>query len=121
MTVRKKTGGRRKGTPNKATAHKEREIAKSGLTPLEYMLKIMRNPKASNDRRDDMAKAAAPYVHRRLASMQHTGANGGPIQTATFDAERLAGMDKEELDALERACIQLGITEGSSQGEGEEA
>lgn len=59
MAVGKKTGGRSKGTPNKAPARCEKEIAKGGDTPLEYMLKILRNPNADPSRRDDMAKAAA--------------------------------------------------------------
>ncbi|MDF1599710.1 hypothetical protein PZ895_07960 [Mesorhizobium sp. YIM 152430] len=43
-----------------------------------------------------MAKSAAPYVHPKLASMQHTGRNGGPIQTV--DLTKLSG---DELDQLE--------------------
>jgi hypothetical protein len=97
MAVGKKTGGRSKGTPNKATARREKEIAKSGDTPLDYMLKVMRNPKADASRRDDMAKAAAPYVHPKLAAHQHTGPRGGPIQTV--DLTKLSG---DELDQLER-------------------
>lgn len=65
-------GGRKKGTPNKATG-KRREVAlhalERGISPLEYMLKIMRNPKANQVRRDEMARAAAPYVHPRLAAV----------------------------------------------------
>lgn len=79
MPVGRKTGGRKKGTPNKATARREKEIAKGGDTPLDYMLKVMRNPKAHPQRRDDMAKAAAPYVHPKLAAVQHSGPHGGPI------------------------------------------
>lgn len=35
------------------------------MTPLEYMLKIMCDPKEEPDRRDKMANWAAPYVHPR--------------------------------------------------------
>lgn len=84
-----KTGGRTKGTKNKASRAKERAIAASGLTPLEYMLKVMRNPKAPDDRRDEMAKAAAPYVHPKLAAMQHTGRDGGPIQYSNLTEEQI--------------------------------
>lgn len=41
-----------------------------GITPLEYMLKILRDETADPLRRDDMAKAAAPYVHPRLSSIE---------------------------------------------------
>ena len=67
-------GGRQKGTPNKATAARQAEIAKSGQTPLDYMLNIMRDPKQPKQRRDEMAKAAAPYVHPRIAAMQSNSA-----------------------------------------------
>jgi hypothetical protein len=69
MASGRKTGGRTKGTPNKATAARQEEIAQSGVTPLEYMLSVMRDEQAPADRRDDMAKAAAPYVHPKLAAM----------------------------------------------------
>lgn len=76
-----KTGGRRKGTPNKATAAVAAEIAKSGETPLAFMLKRMRDEAADPMLRFEAAKAAAPYVHPKLAAIEHTGKDGGPIQT----------------------------------------
>lgn len=96
--TRPKTGGRVKGTPNKVTAKREAEIAASGVTPLQYMLRVMRNPKAADDRRDDMAKAAAPYVHPKLANMQHTGAKGGPIQHV--DLTKLSGDHLAQLEDI---------------------
>ena len=64
----KKAGGRQKGTPNKATAKREADIAKSGKTPLQFMIDMMRNPKADKAMRMDAAKSAAPYVHPRAAT-----------------------------------------------------
>jgi hypothetical protein len=75
-----KTGGRKRGVLNKVTAEREAEIAASGLTPLEYMLGVLRDPDVHPLRRDDMAKAAAPYVHSKLATIAHTGPDGGPVQ-----------------------------------------
>ena len=69
-----KTGGRQKGSKNKPKVKLtvvEEAIAESvtsGLTPLEYMLDVMRDKTQEYGRRDDMAKAAAPYVHSRLAA-----------------------------------------------------
>lgn len=91
------TCGTRQNAANKATARREKEIAKGGDTPLDYMLKVMRNPKAEDSRRDDMAKAAAPYVHPKLAALQHSGPRGGPIPV--IDLTKLSG---DELDQLER-------------------
>lgn len=44
-----------------------------GESPLEYMLRVMRDSEAPLDRRDDMARAAAPYVHAKLAAVEHSG------------------------------------------------
>jgi phage terminase small subunit len=38
-----------------------------GLSPLAYMLAVMRNPKTSQRRRDRMAVTAARYIHARPA------------------------------------------------------
>lgn len=65
--------GRPKGVPNKATAAKAAEIAASGLTPLDYMLGILRNENLPTDARFEAAKAAAPYVHPRLATTELKG------------------------------------------------
>lgn len=73
-------GGRKKGSPNKATAAKVAEIAASGLTPLDYMLNLMRDEAAEKSLRMDAAKSAAPYVHPKLANIEHTGRDGGPIK-----------------------------------------
>lgn len=59
-------GGRKKGIPNKTNKVVRERAAKSGVLPLDYMLKIMRDERAPKARRDDMAKAAAPYLHSKM-------------------------------------------------------
>lgn len=66
-------GGRPKGSKNKASIAREQEIKASGLTPLDYMLTIMRDEEAPKDVRLDAAKAAAPYVHPKLSSVEMSG------------------------------------------------
>ena len=68
-----KTGkpkGRPKGAINKATQARQAIIAASGLTPLDFMLAVMRDE--DKDPRDRMyaANAAAPYVHPKLANVE---------------------------------------------------
>jgi hypothetical protein len=80
-------GGRQKGTKNKRTVAREAlgaRLTKRGITPLEYMLKVMRSRSKNvpDERRDDMAKAAAPYMHPRLNAIQHTGKDGEPIRVS---------------------------------------
>ena len=41
-----------------------------GIMPLEFMLQVMRDETAERAERLDMAKAAAPYVHPRLSSVE---------------------------------------------------
>lgn len=65
-------GGRQKGTPNAKTAERKAEIAAGGEMPLDYMLRVMRDPTVDHDRRDDMAKASAKFVHPALASTDNT-------------------------------------------------
>ncbi len=72
-------GGRQKGTPNKTTLARQAEIAAQGLTPLDYMLSVLRDTNENPTRRDDMAKAAAPYVHPKLATTTHKGDESAPL------------------------------------------
>lgn len=62
--------GRKPGIPNKKTAALMAEVEASGLTPLEYMLNVLRDEKMDTERRDWAAEKAAPYVHARLASIE---------------------------------------------------
>jgi uncharacterized UBP type Zn finger protein len=50
-------------------------------SPLDYMLRVMRDPDADDERRDAMAKAALPYMHARLSNVdgQVPNKEDGPI------------------------------------------
>ena len=69
MAAGRKTGGRTKGTQNRRTAAKTAEIAASGLTPLEFLLHVYRTEGNDIALRVNAAKAAAPYVHPSLSSV----------------------------------------------------
>lgn len=64
--------GRKRGGKNAKTAAIAHRAAAQGITPLEYMLDIMRDENADPVARMDMAKAAAPYIHPRLAAVEHS-------------------------------------------------
>ena len=82
-----KRGGARKGAGRKAgsATTKTREIANKaaaeGITPLEVMLEAMNSFRDGGDiaKAAEFAKDAAPYIHPKLAAIEHTGAEGGPI------------------------------------------
>jgi hypothetical protein len=63
--------GRKAGAPNKATAKQRDAVKASGLTPLDYMLSILRDETMTTESRFEAAKAAAPYVHPKLANIDH--------------------------------------------------
>lgn len=88
MAKHRKTGGRKKGTKNKATIEREKaaaadlEKAKAdGTSPLEYLLKLMRDESKGDELRFEAAKAAAPYIHPKLSAIEHSGKDGGPIES----------------------------------------
>src|ERR1700731_4300394 len=102
MAKGKKTGGRKRGTPNKAAtaAAVRAEVAASGEIPLDYMLRIMRDETVEPTRRDAMAKAAAPYVHPSLASVRHGGDEQNPLRITEVrriivDPRNLGNSDKD--------------------------
>lgn len=87
MALGKKTGGRKKGTPNKKTEKQVQAVQESGLTPLEFMLQVMRDERKDDAERLDAAHKAAPYVHPKLAAIDHTGEIGVVInRNVIFEA-----------------------------------
>ena len=45
------------------------EALQAGITPLEYMLGVMRDHTADDARRDRMAQSAAPYCHLKASDV----------------------------------------------------
>lgn len=81
MAKGRKTGGRKKGTPNKATAARATRAEKAaadGITPLEYMLKVLRNKNSKVEDKRWAAATAAPYIHPRLQATTFSGAEDKP-------------------------------------------
>ena len=79
MSYGKKTGGRQKGALNKNTQERQAAIVAGGITPLEYMLNVIRDEAMDSKRRDSMAQACAPYIHPRLAATEIQGNADKPI------------------------------------------
>ena len=103
-----KTGGRRRGTPNKASAAREAEIRASGPTPLDYMLQVMRDEEAPTELRLDAAARAAPYVHPRLSSVAVENKDGQPFAISVEQQRREA--EERARQALEIIDETFGLT-----------
>jgi hypothetical protein len=72
--------GRRKGSANKKTQDIANAAAQAGITPLEYMLDILRKEESTSEQKAWAAEKAAPYMHPRLQTTVLTGKDGGPIK-----------------------------------------
>lgn len=92
--------GRKKGSGNVKSREIAEKALEDGISPLEYMLELMRKPypddadavaKVNLDGlRFEAAKAAAPYVHPRLNAIEHTGKDGGPLVVKLESADASA-------------------------------
>jgi hypothetical protein len=65
--------GRKPGQTTKLNQEARERALESGISPLDYMLGLLRDDKNPSDVRFEAAKAAAPYVHARLAAVEHSG------------------------------------------------
>src|SRR5258707_7542519 len=71
-------GGRQRGTPNKKTALRNAAFAAAAanpdISPLDFLLGIMRDPNVSLEFRIKVAQATLPFVHGKLVSvpLKHT-------------------------------------------------
>lgn len=93
--IKKAHGGARRGAGRKMSEERKAVIAASeeararalaamnGESPLDYMLRVMRDATADQRRRDAMAIAAASFVHPKLAAVQHSGDPENPVETVT--------------------------------------
>jgi hypothetical protein len=54
----------------KIDAAARKAALESGISPLDYMLSIMRHPDSTAAQKMEAAKGAAPYVHARLAHIE---------------------------------------------------
>lgn len=91
MGSEKKSAGRPKGSRSKRTLG-AMFAGTNGLSPLDYMLEVLRDQGADRQTRMDAAKAAAPYVHSRLSNvdMSVTNADKPVAELADSDLQRIA-------------------------------
>lgn len=87
------SAGRKPGAPNKRTADTIAKAEATGLLPHEFLLAVTRGETIDGhtptfDERKDAAKAAAPYFAPKLASLEHAGPNGQPLQPPTITIVR---------------------------------
>lgn len=82
-----KTGGRKKGTPNKRTLYKKKaaEIIRAGDDPVEFLVRLMKNEELATGFRAQCARDAAPYIRPKLATVTLQGDADKPVVTHELD------------------------------------
>lgn len=93
--------GRKRGSPNLRKAAALVQAASEGLTPLEYMLQVLREENADPKERAWAAEKAAPYLHPRPAPLERT------VEIDLPDTSTVAGIDQ----ALDRIIMSIGAAE----------
>jgi hypothetical protein len=71
--------GRKPGRATKLNEDARQKALDGGISPLDYMLTLMRDEELDRDTRLDAAKSAAPYVHAKLAAVEVSGDQDNPI------------------------------------------
>lgn len=107
MAAGYKTGGRTKGTPNRKNAEMIAAVEASGVSPLDYMLSVMRDPLQDYPIRLDAAKSAAPYVHSKLSAVEMTGKDGKDLVPES------AGDDRQVARAV-LAILRSGVKDDNA-------
>jgi hypothetical protein len=78
-------GGRPKGARNKKTKEVIAAVEASGETPMQYMLRVMRDPLSDEKRRDHMAVSVAPYIHPKAWTDEQIAAARAVLGAITAD------------------------------------
>lgn len=131
---KRSNAGRKAGSENRFTREQKALALEGGLSPLQMMVNVARwhyigweeaiekNMPADEQvaraaRVHEVAKDVAPYLHHKLAAIQHSGPGGGPIPLD------LTNLTNEQLEALEPVIAALASTSpvagADPSGEGE--
>ena len=61
--------GRPYGSRNRVTLELVKAVQRDGLTPLEFLLKVMRDESLETSQRLEAAKLACPYIHPKMVAI----------------------------------------------------
>lgn len=101
------------GTPSAAQRRKkpseeeQRSLAqRTGLTPLEYLVYLLRDPKIPLGIKIEAAKAAAPYMHKRMPIAIESSDANKPIR---LDLGSLQNLNRAEIATLRALLLKTGL------------
>jgi hypothetical protein len=86
---RKKTGGRARGVPNRASADFRDRILRSGVSPADFLTQVYRDETQPMSIRVDCARTLCAYVYPKVANVDINSHEGQPqvIQIIRFSAD----------------------------------
>ena len=93
----KRSGGRLPGSRNVSARQVDAAAQRYGISLKEYLLRVMRDEKASTERRDWAAQTVAPFVHARLQSVESKVDQFTSVEMRVTRAE-LAAEAKRRID-----------------------
>jgi hypothetical protein len=111
-------GGRQRGTPNKKTALRDSALAAAAtnpdISPLDYLLGIVRDANESSERRFKAAQTTLPFVHAKPGSAR-PGDPAGPAKL--IDGTGAFTIDNAVAKALRDDYHRLGELERKKCGD----
>ena len=96
---RPKTGGRKKGTPNKRTVERQQLLATvkaSGTDPISFFSDLLHNEAAPLDLRFQAAKELAPYMHPKLTAIEARSGGMGHEERLEMLRKMMADAEADE-------------------------
>lgn len=88
--------GRPKGSVSKRSVDVAAKAMADGITPIEFMLSIMRDESADQKRREWAAEKVAPYVHPRPTPIDQ------PVALDLPDTATLTGVDDAQAEIIRK-------------------
>jgi len=89
------------------TEHERRDLAaRTGITPLEFLMSVLRDPNAKFIYKVECAKVAAPYMHRRMPIAIE---GGDPTKPILLDNLAMSALNRTELAALQAILVKAGV------------
>ncbi len=79
MATGNKTGGRKKGTPNKRTQEVIDQLTALDCDPIEGMARIALDDQNSSELRGRMFSELAQYIAPKRKAIEHRGEGGEPV------------------------------------------
>src|SRR5204863_7855910 len=98
------SGGARPGAGRKATMRVPPPRGPDAMMPLDYMVRVINDPEASDARKDDLAEHAAAYCHAKVAEAGKKEARPASAENVAATGAFITGSPPPKLVVLDQAA-----------------